>query len=52
MLSKFLDPKNRVTFQRIFGTKRNKDVLIDFLNEMITFKEICTFSSNLFLLAS
>ncbi|RZI45669.1 Rpn family recombination-promoting nuclease/putative transposase [Candidatus Finniella inopinata] len=38
MLTKFLDPKNDVAFRRIFGTERNKDILIDFLNDMITFK--------------
>ena len=38
MLSKFLDPKNDVAFRKIFGTERNKDILIHFLNDMITFK--------------
>lgn len=39
MLSKFLDPKNDFAFKRIFGTERNKDIPIHFLNDMITFKE-------------
>src|ERR1700722_2042639 len=39
MLSKFLDPKNDVAFRRIFGSEKNKDILIHFLNDMITFKE-------------
>lgn len=39
MFSKFLDPKNDIAFKRIFGTERNKDILIHFLNDMITFKE-------------
>lgn len=39
MLSKFLDPKNDIAFKRIFGTEKNKDILIHFLNDMITFKE-------------
>src|ERR1700722_13666818 len=39
MLSKFLDPKNDVAFKKIFGTEKNKDILIHFLNDMITFKE-------------
>ena len=39
MLSKFLDPKNDFAFRRIFGSERNKDILIHFLNDMITFKE-------------
>ena len=39
MLSKFLDPKNEVAFKRIFGTQKNQDILIHFLNDVITFKE-------------
>lgn len=39
MLSKFLDPKNDIAFKKIFGTKKNKDILIHFLNDMIVFKE-------------
>ena len=39
MLSKFLDPKNDVAFKKIFGTEKNKDILIHFLNDIITFKE-------------
>jgi predicted transposase/invertase (TIGR01784 family) len=34
-LSKFLDPKNDAAFHRIFGTERNKDILIHFLNDMV-----------------
>ncbi len=36
-LSKFLDPKNDVTFRRIFGTEKNKDILIHFLNDILSF---------------
>lgn len=36
---KYLDPKNDVAFKKIFGTEKNKDILIHFLNDMITFKE-------------
>ncbi len=39
MISKFLDPKNDVAFKKIFGTEKNKDILIHFLNDMITFRE-------------
>ncbi len=39
MMSKFLDPKNDVAFKKIFGTEKNKDILIHFLNDMLTFKE-------------
>ncbi len=39
MLSKFLDPKNDVAFKKVFGTTKNKDILIHFLNDVITFKE-------------
>ncbi|MDR2547896.1 MAG: Rpn family recombination-promoting nuclease/putative transposase, partial [Rickettsiales bacterium] len=36
-LSKFLDPKNDVAFCRIFGTEKNKDILIHFLNDILGF---------------
>lgn len=32
MITKFLDPKNDFAFQKIFGTEKNKDILIHFLN--------------------
>lgn len=35
---KLLDPKNDVAFKRIFGTEKNKDVLMHFLNDMLVFK--------------
>ena len=38
MLSKFLSPKNDLAFKRIFGNKRNKDILIHFLNDIFSFK--------------
>ena len=49
MFRKFLDPKNDVAFRRIFGSERNKDILIDFLNDMITFKEKATITDVTFL---
>lgn len=39
MLSKFLDPKNDIAFKKIFGSEKNKDILIHFLNDMLTFKK-------------
>ena len=39
MLSKFLDPKNDVAFRKIFGSEKNKDILIHFLNDVLTFQE-------------
>jgi len=39
MISKFLDPKNDIAFKKIFGTEKNKDILIHFLNDMLTFRE-------------
>lgn len=39
MLSKFLDPKNDLAFKRIFGTERNSDILIHFLNDILELKE-------------
>jgi hypothetical protein len=34
MLEKFLDPKNDLAFRRIFGTEKNKDILIHFFSSM------------------
>jgi predicted transposase/invertase (TIGR01784 family) len=39
IISKFLDPKNNFAFQRIFGTEKNKDILIHFLNDVVIFKQ-------------
>lgn len=41
MVAVFLDPKNDAAFKKIFGTKKNKDILIHFLNDVILFKEKC-----------
>ncbi|MDE5060923.1 MULTISPECIES: Rpn family recombination-promoting nuclease/putative transposase [Wolbachia] len=38
-LSKFLDPKNDISFRRIFGTEKNKDILIHFLNDILGFTD-------------
>ncbi len=37
--SKFLDPKNDFAFKRIFGTERNKYIIIPFLNDILEFKD-------------
>lgn len=37
-ISKFLDPKNDVAFRRIFGSEKNKDILIHFINDVLEFK--------------
>jgi predicted transposase/invertase (TIGR01784 family) len=34
MFGKFLDPKNDLAFKRIFGSERNKDILIHFVNDI------------------
>lgn len=34
--SKYLNPKNDIAFKKIFGTEKNKDILIHFLNDMIS----------------
>ncbi len=39
-LSKFLDPKLDLTFKKIFGTEKNKNILIHFLNDILGFTEI------------
>jgi len=41
-LSKFLDPKLNLTFKKIFGTEKNKNILIHFLNDILGFTEIDT----------
>ncbi|WP_250296068.1 Rpn family recombination-promoting nuclease/putative transposase [Wolbachia endosymbiont of Oedothorax gibbosus] len=41
-LSKFLDPKLDLTFKRIFGTEKNKNILVHFLNDILGFTEINT----------
>jgi len=33
--SKFLDPKNDLAFRRIFGSEKNKDILIHFINDVL-----------------
>jgi len=38
-LHKFLNPKNDVAFRKIFGTEKNKDILLHFLNDMLVFRE-------------
>ena len=37
-LSKFLDPKNDFAFKRIFGTEKNQDILIHFINDILGFE--------------
>lgn len=35
IFQKFLDPKNDYAFKKIFGTEKNQDVLIPFLNSVL-----------------
>ncbi|HQS83340.1 MAG TPA: Rpn family recombination-promoting nuclease/putative transposase [Alphaproteobacteria bacterium] len=39
MIPKFLDPRNDLAFKRIFGTPRNSDILIHFLNDILDLKD-------------
>ncbi|APR98861.1 Rpn family recombination-promoting nuclease/putative transposase [Wolbachia endosymbiont of Folsomia candida] len=39
-ISKFLDPKNDFAFRRIFGTEKNKDILIHFLNDILNLTDV------------
>ena len=32
---RYLDPKNDIAFKKIFGTEKNKDILIHFLNDIL-----------------
>ena len=36
--NKILDPKNDVAFRKIFGTDKNKDILIGFINDIQNFQ--------------
>jgi len=38
-ISKFLDPTNDVAFRKIFGSEKNKDILIHFINDIMGFKD-------------
>ncbi len=40
MLGKFLDPKNDYAFKQVFGSKKNKDILIHFINDMLCLKGV------------
>ena len=35
MTGKYLNPQNDVAFKRIFGSEKNKDILISLLNEVL-----------------
>jgi predicted transposase/invertase (TIGR01784 family) len=37
-ITRFLDPKNNFAFLQIFGTEKNKDILIHFLNDILGYK--------------
>lgn len=34
-MAKYLNPRNDIAFKRIFGTEKNKDILMHFLNDVI-----------------
>uniref|UniRef100_A0A3B0IYI4 PD-(D/E)XK nuclease family transposase n=1 Tax=Wolbachia endosymbiont of Aleurodicus dispersus TaxID=1288877 RepID=A0A3B0IYI4_9RICK len=40
VLLKFLDPKLDLTFKKIFGTEKNKNILIHFLNDILGFSGV------------
>lgn len=37
-VGKFLSPKNDFAFKRIFGTEKNQDILVDFINAILRFE--------------
>lgn len=37
-LSKFLDPKNDIAFRKVFGSEKNKDIVIHFINDILGLK--------------
>lgn len=34
-ITRFFDPKNDFAFKKIFGTEKNKNILIHFLNDVL-----------------
>jgi predicted transposase/invertase (TIGR01784 family) len=38
-IARFLDPKNDFAFKQIFGTEKNKDILIHFLNDILNYRD-------------
>lgn len=36
-MKRLLDAKSDIAFRRIFGTEKNKDILIHFLNDILAF---------------
>ena len=38
LYTKFLDPTNYFALKQLFGTEKNKDILIHFLNAILVFK--------------
>lgn len=48
-ITKFLNPKNDYAFKRIFGTKKNQDILIHFINDMLEFSGDGSIKSVVFL---
>lgn len=52
ILSKFLDPKNDICFRRIFGTERNKDILVNMLNNVLVLNDNAKIMSLSFLKTS
>ena len=49
MITKFLDPKNDIAFRRVFGSERNKGILIHFINDILVFKEAALITEVTFL---
>lgn len=49
--SKFLDPKFDLPFKRVFGTEKNKNILIHFLNDILGFTGVNTIQDVKFLSA-
>ena len=39
-MTKLLDPKNDVVFQKLFGMKIHKNILISFLNSILNLKGV------------
>ena len=51
MIARFLDQKNDFAFKKIFGTKKNKDILIHFLNDVLVLPDHAKVKNVVFLSA-
>ena len=37
-VTKFLDPRNDIVFKDLFGTTKNEDIVVDFINDIMEYE--------------